>query len=170
MCFASVRCDFIQKVTLIRGYTLGGHSGTGGVHQPFHGFVRILFFAAVHGGTGESITLKPVTVQRGIGFFFCFICNGLLADATCGFLSLHGNGRQHLFILFPGVVEQDFTSYGIRDFAEVDTVGVGIGDFVVVGILLHHNNAVFIEIGAHPGLVPEQVTAGNAIHRLVPVF
>ena len=88
--FVSVCRDFVQKVTLVRRNTLGCHPGTGGVDQPLHRLITILFFAAVYGRTGQDHTMQPVPMMRCIGFFFRFVRDCLLGHASPGSFALNG--------------------------------------------------------------------------------
>ena len=108
--------------------------------------------------------------MRGICFFFRFISNCFLGYAACRFFSLHGDGFQHFVITVSLVMEYNLSSDGIGNGCQMNGIGVCIGNSIVMGVFLQHNNTVFVKIGAKSGFITKQVSTGNAIHGLLKIL
>ena len=109
-------------------------------------------------------------MMRGIGFFLGLISDGLRRHTSGNVFSLNGDGGNCLFVTLAAVAEYDLPSYRIGDLTEINAIGIGKGNRVVMGVFLQHNDTVFIEISTESGFITEKVFAGNAVYGLVPVL
>ena len=109
-------------------------------------------------------------MMRGIGFFLGLISDGLRRHTSGNVFSLNGDGGNCLFVTLAAVAEFDLTSYRIGDLTEINVIGIGKGNRVVMSVFLQHNDTVFIKISTESGFITEKVFAGNAVYGLVPVL
>ena len=108
--------------------------------------------------------------MRGIGFFLGLIGNRLRRHTSSNTFPLNGDGGNCLFIPLAAVMEYDFPPYGVGDLTEINAIGISKGNGVLMGVLLQHNDTVFIEISTKSGFVTEKVFAGDSINGLIPVL